>query len=138
MSGAVGVAHVHVTGHLCTPTAFLDIPIGNPIGVGAFVNGRLMCRQGDFDFPHPFPIGFNPLACGPHIMPLKFGYKSVLVWGKPQSVIGSPIDLGKMIDGSKDVLVCCASQGGFDTSTVSSSASGGASLSDVGAGSMYA
>ena len=53
-------------------------------------------------------------------------------------VIGSAIDLGKMTTGSKDVLVCVAAQGGFDTSTVSSSASGGASLSDVGAGSMYA
>ena len=68
---------------------------------------------------------------------LTFGFPTVLVWGKPQSVIGVPIDLGNMVEGSKDVLICCASQGGFDTSTVSSSAGGGG-LGDVGAGTKYA
>jgi len=138
MSGAVRVADMHITGHLCTPEAFLNMPLGNPPKVGAHANYILMCREGDFDIPHPIEVSLNPLVCLPHAMPLAFGFPTVLVWGKAQSVIGSPIDLGNMVGGSKDVLICCASQGGFDTSTVSSSASGGASLGDVGAGSMYA
>jgi hypothetical protein len=137
MSGAVRNGDKHITGHLCTPAAFLALPIGNPPKVGCFINHRLACRMLDLDILHPIEVSINPLVCVPHAMPLKFGFPTVLVWGKPQSVIGSPIDFGAMVEGSKDTLICCASQGGFDTSTVSSKAGGGG-LGDVGAGTKYA
>ena len=138
MSGAVRNGDMHPTGHPCpTGDAFLALPIGNPPKVGCLINFRLACRMLDLDIVHPFPIALNPLKCGPHAMPLTFGFPTVLVWGKPQSVIGVPIDLGVMVEGSKDTLICCASQGGFDTSTVSSKAGGGG-LGDFGAGTKYA
>ena len=140
MAGAARNGDMHRTGHLCHTQDFLALPIGNPPKVGAFANRKLMCRLGDLDIGHTLPCPCPPsICCCPHVMPLAHGFKSVLVWGKRQSIIGSSIDAGEMVEGSKDVLICAASQGGFDTSTVSSVAGGnGASLADVGAGSKYA
>tara|TARA_B110000285_G_C15061220_1_gene582491 strand:- start:933 stop:1319 length:387 start_codon:yes stop_codon:yes gene_type:complete len=119
---------VHKTGHPCAPFAKLAPPLGNGT---VFANFKLMCRIRDPDVPHTILIG---IKCVPHVVPLAHGHARVIVAGKFQSTIGSAIDLGTMVTGSPTVFVGGGSAGAWSAQ----GNAGGASLSDVGAGSKYA
>jgi hypothetical protein len=119
---------VHTTGHPCDKRANLAAPLGNGT---VFANKKLMCRIKDLDEVHEILIG---IKCVPHVVPLAHGHTRVIVAGKAQSTIGSAIDLGKMVKGSPNVFAGGGSAGAWSAQ----GNAGGASLSDVGAGSKYA
>ena len=122
------VTDLHKTGHPCAPVAPLAPPTGNAT---VFANFKLMCRLGDLDVPHTILVPCPPtVCCVPHFVPLLHGFPKVMTVMKPQSHVGSAIDLGAMVQGSPTVYAAASAwnpQGN----------AGGDSLADVGAGSKY-